>query len=149
MQLTSKGRYAVMAMADLSGADREGRMVPIAEIAERQGLSAAYLEQLFARLRKAGLVEGVRGPGGGYKLARTADTVSVAEVIAAVDERVATTRCEPGARLGCTGKSERCVTHNLWEALACHINSFLSGVSLRDVADGRVHVAQAAGVRAP
>jgi Rrf2 family iron-sulfur cluster assembly transcriptional regulator len=147
MQLTSKGRYAVMAMADLSGADRAGRIVPIAEIAERQGLSAAYLEQLFARLRKAGLVEGVRGPGGGYKLARPAEAVSVADVISAVDERVATTRCEPGSKIGCTGKSERCVTHNLWAALACQINSFLSGVSLRDVADGRVSVAASAGAR--
>ena len=94
MQLTSKGRYAVMAMADLSA--QAARAVTIAEIAGRQGISAAYLEQLFARLRRAGLVEGVRGPGGGYRLARPAEEVSVADVIAAVDERIATTRCEPG-----------------------------------------------------
>ena len=136
MQLTSKGRYAVMAMADLSAQD--SRAVTIAEIAARQGLSAAYLEQLFARLRRAGLVEGVRGPGGGYRLARPAEEVSVADVIAAVDERIATTRCEPGAKLGCTGKSERCQTHNLWAALSCKINDFLSGVSLKDLADGRL-----------
>jgi Rrf2 family iron-sulfur cluster assembly transcriptional regulator len=136
MQLTAKGRYAVMAMADLSAQDM--RAVTIAEIAGRQGISAAYLEQLFARLRRAGLVEGVRGPGGGYKLARPAEEVSVADVIAAVDERIATTRCEPGARLGCTGKTERCMTHNLWAALNGRIHSFLASVSLRDLADGRV-----------
>jgi Rrf2 family iron-sulfur cluster assembly transcriptional regulator len=153
MQLTSKGRYAVMAMADLSAHSRAAaqpdpaaggvdRAVTVAEIAARQGISAAYLEQLFARLRRAGLVEGVRGPGGGYRLARPAEAVSVADVIAAVDERVATTRCEPGARVGCTGKTERCLTHDLWAALACQINGFLAGVSLRDVADGRVRVAR-------
>ena len=136
MQLTSKGRYAVMAMADLSAQD--ARAVTIAEIAEGQGISAAYLEQLFARLRRAGLVAGVRGPGGGYKLAKPACDVSVADVIAAVDERIATTRCEPGSKLGCTGKTERCATHNLWAALSCRINDFLSGVSLKDVVDGRV-----------
>ena len=143
MQLTSKGRYAVMAMADLSAAGCVARAVPIAEIAARQGLSAAYLEQLFARLRRAGLVEGVRGPGGGYRLAQPARDVSVAQVIAAVDERIATTRCEPGSRIGCTGKTERCVTHDLWAALNCKINEFLAGISLQDVADGRVSVAKA------
>jgi Rrf2 family iron-sulfur cluster assembly transcriptional regulator len=151
MQLTSKGRYAVMAMADLSAHSRAGARpdaaagdipVTVAEIAARQGISPAYLEQLFARLRRAGLVEGVRGPGGGYRLVRPAEAVSVADVIAAVDERVATTRCEPGARIGCTGKTERCLTHDLWVALACQINGFLAGVSLRDVADGRVRVAR-------
>ena len=153
MQLTSKGRYAVMAMADLSahsratalpgaGAAVADRAVTVAEIAARQGISPAYLEQLFARLRRAGLVAGVRGPGGGYRLARPAETVTVADVIAAVDERVATTRCKPGARVGCTGNAERCVTHDLWAALACQINDFLAGVSLRDVADGRVRMAR-------
>ena len=141
MQLTSKGRYAVMAMADLSARGRD-RAVTVAEIATRQGISAAYLEQLLARLRRAGLVEAARGPGGGYRLARAAEEVSVAQVIAAVDERIATTRCKPGAKLGCTGKAERCLTHNLWAALNLKINEFLSGVSLKDVAEGRVSVAE-------
>ena len=145
----------MMAMADLSaharipatperGGPAAERAVSIAEIAARQGISAAYLEQLFARLRRAGLVEGVRGPGGGYRLARPAEAVSVADVIAAVNERVATTRCEPGAAVGCTGKTERCVTHDLWAALACQINDFLASVSLRDVADGRIKLARGA-----
>ena len=138
MQLTSRGRYAVMALADLSKQD--GRATTVAEIAARQDISVAYLEQLFSRLRRAGLVEGVRGPGGGYRLARAAEKVSVADVIAAVDERIATTRCKPGAKLGCTGKTERCLTHNLWAALNGKIHNFLAGVSLRDLVEGRVEV---------
>jgi Rrf2 family transcriptional regulator, iron-sulfur cluster assembly transcription factor len=138
MQLTSKGRYAVMAMADLSAPSCATRSVPVAEIAARQGISAAYLEQLFARLRRAGLVEGVRGPRGGYKLSRPAEAVSVAQVIAAVDEKISVTRCTPGSKIGCTGKTERCATHNLWAALSLQIQHYLDGVSLRDVADGRI-----------
>ncbi|HWA23682.1 MAG TPA: Rrf2 family transcriptional regulator [Caulobacterales bacterium] len=137
MRLTSKGRYAVMAMADLSVHGAHG-MVRLQEIAARQSISQPYLEQLFARLKRAGLVEGVRGPNGGYRLARPAAEVSVAEVIAAVDETIATNACRAGGPIGCTGRKERCLTHNLWAALGHRISDFLDEVSLADVAAGRV-----------
>lgn len=148
MRLTSKGRYAVMAMADLSVHGAHG-MVRLQEIAARQSISQPYLEQLFARLKRAGLVEGVRGPNGGYRLARPAADVSVAEVIAAVDETIATNACRAGGPIGCTGRKERCLTHNLWAALGNRISDFLDEVSLADVAAGRVTPARADRAEAP
>jgi Rrf2 family iron-sulfur cluster assembly transcriptional regulator len=130
-----------MAMADLSVHGAHG-MVRLQEIAARQSISQPYLEQLFARLKRAGLVEGVRGPNGGYRLARPAAEVSVAEVIAAVDETIATNACRAGGPIGCTGRKERCLTHNLWAALGHRISDFLDEVSLADVAAGRVAPAQ-------
>ena len=94
MRLTSKGRYAVMAMADLALHGGEDRAVPLQEVARRQEISLSYLEQLFARMRRAGLVAGVRGPGGGYRLARGSGDMTVAEIIAAVNEPIKATRCE-------------------------------------------------------
>lgn len=138
MRLTSKGRYAVMAMADLAAHGGGERAVPLQEIAERQDLSLSYLEQLFARLRRAGLVAGVRGPGGGYRLARAAGQILTAEIIGAVDEPITVTRCDPQAALGCTGKVERCIAHDLWDALGAQIFEFLSNVSLEDVVERRV-----------
>ncbi len=136
MRLGTKGRYAVMAMADLARHGRE-RAVSLAEIAERQEISLAYLEQLFAALRRRGLVKSVRGPGGGYRLAGGADIISVAQVVQAVDEPLAATRCE-GTERGCLGGGERCATHELWDALGGHIEHFLAGVSLEDVIERRV-----------
>lgn len=138
MRLTSKGRYAVMAMADLAANGGGERAVPLQDIAERQDLSLSYLEQLFARLRRAGLVAGVRGPGGGYRLARAAAAVPVAAIIDAVDEPITVTRCNPEARLGCTGKTERCIAHELWDELGAQIHAFLSQISLEDVVERRV-----------
>lgn len=138
MRLTSKGRYAVMAMADLAGNGGAERAVPLQDIAERQDLSLSYLEQLFARLRKAGLVSGVRGPGGGYRLARPAASIRTAEIIGAVDEAITVTRCNPKARLGCTGKTERCIAHDLWDELGAQIAGFLSQISLQDIVDRRI-----------
>lgn len=138
MRLTSKGRYAVMAMADLAAQAGPDRRTRLADIAARQVIPLAYLEQLFSRLKKAGLVEGVRGPNGGYRLSRAAEDVSVAAVIAAVDEPIATNACAGGGTIACTGKSERCLTHDLWAALGGQINDFLSDVSLADVAAGRI-----------
>ncbi len=126
-----------MAMADLSAHGANG-VVRLQEIAARQGISQAYLEQLFARLKRAGLVIGVRGPHGGYRLARPAGEVSVAQVIAAVDETIATNACRVGGPVGCTGRQERCLTHNLWAALGRHIHDFLGDVTLADLSDGRV-----------
>jgi len=119
MRLTTRGRYAVTAMLDLALHYDRGP-VSLAEIAERQGISQSYLEQLFARLRRNGLVDGLRGPGGGYKLGRPGDAISVADVIDAVNETVDATRC--GGQRNCHGE-QRCLTHDLWE-------DFLSKVSL-------------------
>jgi Rrf2 family iron-sulfur cluster assembly transcriptional regulator len=136
MRLSTKGRYAVMAMADLArrGGDRA---VTLAEIATRQDISLAYLEQLFARLRRSGLVKSVRGPGGGYQLARPAGELAVAEIVTAVDEPLEAVRCSSGAK-GCMPGGERCLTHDLWDDLGRHIHDYLASVSLEDVISGRL-----------
>ena len=134
MDLNTKGRYAVMAMADLARHAEDGA-VPLSAISERQHISLAYLEQLFLRLRRAGLVESARGRAGGYRLGRAAEAISVADVMAAVEEEVRMTRCTGHDSVPCLGK-ERCLTHGLWDALGDEIAAFLSRVSLRDVLDG-------------
>ena len=137
MRLSTKGRYAVMAMADLARNGRE-RAVSLAEIAARQEISLSYLEQLFARLRKSGLVRSVRGPGGGYRLARGADETAVADIVLAVDEPIRATRCMAhGTPRGCMIGGERCITHNLWEDLGAEIHAYLAAVSLEDVVMNR------------
>ncbi|MBX3509758.1 MAG: Rrf2 family transcriptional regulator [Hyphomonadaceae bacterium] len=145
MRLTSKGRYAVMAMADLALHGGSERAVPLQDIARRQEISLSYLEQLFARMRRAGLVAGVRGPGGGYRLARAAAVVSVAEIIAAVNEPIKATRCEEGSMKSCLGRSGRCIAHGLWQEMGDRIQVFLASVSLADVLeqkfDGAARVA--------
>ena len=141
MRLSTKGRYAVMAMADLAGhmgANDDIKPVALADIAERQDISLSYLEQLFAKLRRGGLVTSVRGPGGGYRLSRTSDALRIADIIMAVDEPIAATRCKQGSVRGCTKTGARCVTHDLWEELGQQIHVFLSSVSLADVVEKRV-----------
>lgn len=133
MRLTSKGRYAVMAMADLALHGGAERAVPLQDVARRQEISLSYLEQLFARMRRAGLVSGVRGPGGGYRLARAADETTVADIIAAVNEPIKATRCKEGSAKSCQGRSGRCIAHGLWAHLGNHIHGFLASVSLADV----------------
>ncbi|MBE8595930.1 Fe-S cluster assembly transcriptional regulator IscR [Xenorhabdus sp. BG5] len=133
MRLTSKGRYAVTAMLDVALHSQEGP-VPLADISERQGISLSYLEQLFSRLRKNGLVSSVRGPGGGYLLGRNAGKIFVAEVISAVDESVDATRCQ--GREGCQG-GDRCLTHALWRDLSERITSFLSSISLEELVNNQ------------
>jgi len=130
MKLTTKGRYAVTAMLDLAVHNGEGP-IALADISERQGISLSYLEQLFAKLRKTGLVASTRGPGGGYKLNRSPSEIAVADVVTAVDEPVDATRC--GGVGDCAGDNKRCLTHDLWEELSFQIRSFLSEVSLADV----------------
>ena len=132
MRLGTKGRYAVMAMADIAR-HSAGEAVCLSDVATRQEISLAYLEQLFARLRRKGLVTSVRGPGGGYRLGRAAEALSVADIVAAVDEPLHATRCEAEADKGCMAAGERCLTHHLWEALGDEIEHFLAGVSLADV----------------
>ena len=138
MRLSTKGRYAVMAMADLASHEGATKPVSLAEIAKRQEISLSYLEQLFAKLRRGGLVKSVRGPGGGYRLSHPAADVRVSDIILAVDEPMSATRCEPGSPKGCTGTTTRCVTHDLWEELGRQIHVFLSSVSLADVVERRV-----------
>src|SRR5579863_1810336 len=145
MQLSTRGRYAVMAMVDLATRQTLGcecGPICLAEIAARQRLSHAYLEQLFGKLRRAGLVESARGPGGGYRLARSSAAIAVAEIIAAVEEPIHATRCETGSEgclegLGGEGP-RRCQTHDLWDELGRQIQLFLQGVTLADVVAGRV-----------
>jgi Rrf2 family iron-sulfur cluster assembly transcriptional regulator len=137
MRLSTKGRYAVMAMVDLAH-HGHGEPVALSEIAERQEISLSYLEQLFAKLRKSGLVKSVRGPGGGYLLAHDRAETRIADIILAVDEPIRATRCMPGAPYGCRGNRTRCLTHDLWEELGNQIHLYLSSVSLADVCERRV-----------
>ena len=138
MRLTSKGRYAVMAMADLALHGGAERAVPLQEVARRQEISLSYLEQLFARMRRAGLVSGVRGPGGGYRLARAADNVTIADIIDAVNEPIKATRGDASSAKSCIGKQGRCIAHGLWQEMGDRIQSFLVSVSLADVVEQRV-----------
>jgi len=133
MRLTTKGRYAVTAMLDLA-LHRDAGPVNLADISGRQGISLSYLEQLFSRLRKRGLVMSARGPGGGYTLGHEPAAISVSDVIAAVDESVDATRC--GGQKNCQS-DDRCLTHDLWEELSGQITDFLSGISLDDLVHRR------------
>lgn len=142
MRLSTRGRYAVMAMVEMACRDNQGqanpdgRPVTLGEIAASQHLSVAYLEQLFGRLRRAGLVASARGPGGGYRLARPAAEIAIADVVDAADEPIVATRCESGGP-GCLA-GERCLTHDLWFELGHQIRLFLLGLTLADVVEGRV-----------
>jgi Rrf2 family iron-sulfur cluster assembly transcriptional regulator len=144
MRLSTKGRYAVMAMADLAKRGDGDRAVALAEIAQRQDISLPYLEQLFARLRRRGLVKSVRGPGGGYRLARPAGEMPVGDIVRAVDEPLKAVRCSSGP-VGCMPGGERCLTHDLWDDLGRHIEDYLSSVSLEDVVSGRLARQRRAG----
>jgi Rrf2 family iron-sulfur cluster assembly transcriptional regulator len=135
MKMSTKGRYAVMAMIDIA-THSAGEPVSLAEIAERQDISQEYLEQLFGKLRKQKLVESARGPGGGYRLARQMSMIPVAEIIAAVDEELHFTRCGGDAVDGCV-KGERCNAHDLWSSLGRQMMYFLSSISLEDVVEKR------------
>jgi Rrf2 family iron-sulfur cluster assembly transcriptional regulator len=130
MRLTTKGRFAVTAMIDVA-LYGTGGPVTLAAVSERQKISLSYLEQLFGKLRRHGLVESVRGPGGGYNLARGAAEVSVADVILAVDEPIDATQC--GGLENCHDGDRRCMTHELWAGLNAHIFAFLRGVTLADL----------------
>ena len=131
MRLTTKGRYAVTAMLDLAIHHGKGP-IALADIAQRQGISLSYLEQLFSRLRKQSLVASVRGPGGGYNLARRASDIHIAEVISAVDENVDTTRCAGAHNCQDSGP---CLTHDLWQDLSVRIYEYLDRISLQDLVD--------------
>ncbi|MCP5372485.1 MAG: Rrf2 family transcriptional regulator [Hyphomicrobiales bacterium] len=137
MRLSTKGRYAVMAIVDLAF-HSDGKPVALADVAARQEISLSYLEQLFGKLRKGGLVKSVRGPGGGYLLSRPAGETRVADIITAVDEPIKATRCSPGAPSGCHNDKSRCLTHDLWEELGNQIYLYLSSVTVDDICNRRV-----------
>jgi Rrf2 family iron-sulfur cluster assembly transcriptional regulator len=126
-----------MAMVDLA-TEADDLPVPLADVAERQEISLSYLEQLFGKLRRGGLVKSVRGPGGGYLLSRTSGETRVSDIIIAVDEPIKATRCSSGSPEGCTSNKSRCLTHDLWEELGNQIYLYLSSVSLEDVVHKRV-----------
>ncbi|WP_448549684.1 Fe-S cluster assembly transcriptional regulator IscR [Thalassotalea fusca] len=133
MKLTSKGRYAVTAMLDVAIHAEQGP-VPLADISERQGISLSYLEQLFSKLRKHGLVHSIRGPGGGYRLGRCSAQIAVADVISAVDESINATRC--GGKGDCQSGNQ-CLTHSLWVDLSHRIEEFLQSISLSELVEQR------------
>lgn len=144
MRLSTKGRYAVMAMTDLAGrqgSDETLRAVSLADIAARQQISLSYLEQLFARLRRKGLVRSVRGPGGGYRLALSASETNIADIVLAVDEPLRATRCGKPVGRGCMVGGERCLTHDLWDEMGRQLQAYLASVSLADVLSGKLRMA--------
>jgi Rrf2 family iron-sulfur cluster assembly transcriptional regulator len=126
-----------MAMVDIA-AHTKGKPIALADVAERQEISLSYLEQLFGKLRRGGLVKSVRGPGGGYLLAFAASDTRISDIILSVDEPIKTTRCTPGSPAGCKSNKSRCLTHDLWEELGNKIHLYLNSVSLADVIEDRV-----------
>lgn len=137
MILGTKSRYAVMAMVDLAG--RQSRKpVTLADVAHAQEIPLAYLEQIFVMLRRNGLVRSVRGPGGGYVLAREAEKTWILDIVLAVDESLKMTRCESASGAGCMATRTRCLTHELWEGLGIQIHTYLRNVSLSDVCNRRL-----------
>ena len=132
MKLSSKGRYAVMAMADLAK-NHDPRPISLNEISLRQGISILYLEQLFLKLKQNSLVNSTRGPHGGYVLSKSPDQIKLSNIISAVDEEVKMLKCNKNSKKGCNGKSVKCITHNLWDELGEHINLFFEQKSLKDV----------------
>jgi Rrf2 family iron-sulfur cluster assembly transcriptional regulator len=136
MILSTKGRYAVMAMVDLAAQKTSGP-VTLAAIAERQEIPLAYLEQIFAKLKRAGIVSSVRGPGGGYKLGKPVDMLTIAEIVLASEESIKMTRCD-GEIKACMASKTQCLTHDLWQGLGEQIQNYLGTLTLEDVVARRV-----------
>ena len=132
MQLTTKGRYAVMALADIAKFDGIGP-VSLRDVSIRQGISILYLEQIFLKLKKHNIVNSLRGINGGYKLIKDPADLKLSDIFKAVDEKVKTVNCNKNSKKGCNGKSSKCITHNLWDELEIHINTFFENRSLRDL----------------
>ena len=132
MKLTSKGRYAVMAMADLAKTNTD-LPTSLSEISLRQGISISFLEQIFFKLRKSNLVQSSRGSSGGYLLTKSPEEIKILSIIKAVDEKVKTLGCKKESKKGCTGKLVKCITHDLWDDLEQHINNFFEKNTLRDI----------------
>ena len=132
MKLTSKGRYAVMALADLANFNKTGP-VPLRDISIRQGISLFYLEQIFLKLKKHNIVQSVRGVNGGYILSKSPDQIKLSNIFYAVQEEIKTVQCKKESKKGCNGKSHKCITHNLWDELENHIQTFFNKKNLADL----------------
>ena len=132
MKLTTKGRYAVMAMADLAMFNDKGP-ISLTDISIRQNISLAYLEQIFIKLKQVNLVKSVRGAKGGYVLDSSPEEIKISNIISAVDEEIKTLNCKKESKRGCNNKTSKCITHNLWDQLDHHINSFFEKVKLQDL----------------
>ena len=139
MKLSSKGRYAVMALADLSKFDPK-EPVSLRDISLRQGISLVYLEQLFLKLKKNKIVRSVRGNKGGYTLNKNASEINISEVLSAVEEKIKTVGCEKHSKKGCNGKSAKCITHNLWDELEDYINNFFERKKLSDLINQKKNI---------
>ena len=136
MKLTSKGRYAVMALADLA---KFNSMNPVSlrDISLRQGISLDFLEQIFSKLKKNDIVKSIRGTNGGYILNKKPENIKLANILNAVDEEVKTLQCKKESKKGCNGKTSKCITHNLWDELEVHINNFFEQKNLKDLANNK------------
>ena len=132
MKLTSKGRYAVMALVDLARFDNINP-VSLRDISLRQGISLDYLEQIFSKLKKNEIVKSIRGTQGGYVLNKNPNDIKLTNIFHAVDEKVKTVQCKKESKRGCNGKATKCLTHNLWDELEIHINTFFENKSLKDL----------------
>ena len=132
MKLTTRGRYAVMAMADLALFNDKGP-ISLSDISMRQNISLAYLEQIFIKLKQENLVKSIRGAKGGYVLDHSPEEIKISNIISAVDEEIKTLNCKKESKKGCNNKSSKCITHNLWDQLDQHINSFFEKVKLQDL----------------
>ena len=135
MKLTSKGRYAVMALVDLARFDNINP-VSLRDISLRQGISLDYLEQIFYKLKKNEIVKSIRGTQGGYVLNKNPNDIKLTNIFHAVDEKVKTVQCKKESKKGCNGKATKCITHNLWDELEIHINTFFENKSLKDLLNG-------------
>ncbi len=138
MKLTAKGRYAVMAMADLANFNKQQKPVSLNDISIRQSISLSFLEQLFLKLKKKDLVTSVRGNLGGYRLSKEPNKIYLSSIIEAVNEDIKTTKCKLKSKKGCTGKSTKCITHNLWDGLSRHISHYFTSVTLMDVLENKI-----------
>ena len=136
MKLTSKGRYAVMALVDLARFDNINP-VSLRDISLRQGISLDYLEQIFSKLKKNEIVKGIRGTQGGYVLNKNPNDIKLTNIFHAVDEKVKTVQCKKESKKGCNGKATKCITHNLWDELEIHINTFFENKSLKDLLNNK------------
>lgn len=131
MLLTTKARYAVMALVDMAYLERNSKPIALYELSERQNLDLNYMEQIFSKLKKSQLIRSVKGPGGGYLLNRTANEIFISDIVKSVDESTKMTRCE--GDIGCMSDKSRCLTHDLWDGLSNHIDQYLSAISLADI----------------
>ena len=132
MKLTTKGRYAVMALADLANFDK-GDPVSLRDISLRQGISLLYLEQIFSKLKKSDVVKSVRGTNGGYILTKNPSEIKLSNIFSAVQEEIKTVQCKKESKKGCNNRTSKCITHNLWDELEIHINHFFEQKNLKDL----------------